>query len=206
MAKKAIKRNPRVGKRASKSVATTPTVPMLRTPSQNTRVKAIAGIIERSGHKHLWQQVIDNIRKTRGRPPAFDNIMDLVDAAEKYFKWADANPVEQHDIRGKDAKSVYLKHTRPYSLHAFCVFAGVSTMWWKSFKFSKLYNENENFRLVVAVIEETIRTQKFDGAVVGMFNSMIIARDLGLVDRIEKDVVDNRKQVADLFPEELKEK
>ena len=206
MGKKKAIYNPLAGKRASKHVASTPTQSGLKSISGAKKVKAIKGIIERSGHKRLWQQAIDNMRRDRGRPATFTTPEDLMKAAEAYFKWSDENPIEQHDIRGKDARSVYLQHVRPYSLHSMCVFIGVTTLWWTEFKQSKQVAENTNFSYAIRVIEETIRTQKFDGATVGMYNPMIISRDLGLVDKVEKDIVDNRKQVADLFPEELNDK
>ena len=49
-------------------------------------------------------------------------------------------------------------------------------------------------------INLTLSYQKFTGATVGLFNSNIIARDLGLTDKQEV------KQVSELSDEELDEK
>lgn len=53
---------------------------------------------------------------------------------------------------------------------------------------------NKDFSAVINKIEEIIYQQKFEGAAVGLFNSNIIARDLGLRDK--QDLTSNGEQIA----------
>jgi len=63
-----------------------------------------------------------------------------------------------------------------------------------------LYKKDEKYTSTIERIESIIYDQKFTGATVGLFNSNIIARDLGLTDKQEV------KQVSELSDEELDEK
>ncbi len=199
--------NPRAGKRASQPVKSTPSR-IEKRPSLTKKRKALIGLLERNPtKKHLWQHVdIKKMFPPDGRPPRYTDPAELLKDAYEYFKWCDETPIEQHDVRGKEAVDVYVKHTRPYSIHGMCVFLCVSTIWWTEFKKSKVYTDTHGFPIVFQLIEDIVRTQKFDGAAVGMFNANIISRDLGLIDKVEKDVSDNRKTIAELFPPSLKRK
>jgi hypothetical protein len=201
------KPNPRARKRASMPVKTTPSR-IERKPTITQKRKALIGLLERNpSKKHLWQHIdIKKLFAAPGSPARYTDPQELLKDSFEYFKWCDENPIEQHDVRGKDAKNVYLRHTRPYSIHGLCVFLCVTTSWWTEFKKSQAFESDPNFKNVFQLIEDAVRTQKFDGAAVGIFNSNIIIRDLGLAEKVEKDVTDNRKQVADIFPNSLKEK
>jgi hypothetical protein len=73
---------------------------------------------------------------------------------------------------------------RPYTLKGFCLYCGACEAWFKEFKRRDLSND---FIAVIHKIEDIIYNQKFEGAAIGIFNSNIIARDLGLTDKQEHD-------------------
>ena len=55
-----------------------------------------------------------------------------------------------------------------------------------------------DFQDAIRTIEKTIRTQKFEGASAGIFNSSIIAAELGIAKKIEQTVTMEQP----LFPED----
>ena len=89
--------------------------------------------------------------------------------------------------RGKEIVTENQQHTqqevtptsRPYSLMGLCVYLGASTNWWNEFRSACINKGDKDFLEVIARVEETIKTQQFEGACVGAFNANIIARTLG---------------------------
>ena len=63
---------------------------------------------------------------------------------------------------------------------------------------------DEDFLTIISYIEETCYSQKFEGAAADFFNSNIIARDLGLVDKKQLDVPKTikYKNVSKEYPKE----
>lgn len=100
-----------------------------------------------------------------------------------YFKEVDANPIITHDYKGKDAEKVEYEHQRPYTRMGLCIFLGISHDTLDRYK-----KDRPDFCEVITHVEEIIRTQKFEGAAAGIFQHHIIARDLGLVDKVDNTV------------------
>jgi len=124
------------------------------------------------------------LRSKHGRDKLFSEPSLLWESAKEYFQWVDNNPVLKEDYVGKDAERVDRKLQRPYTLAGFCVYIGASRSWWNAFK----KEATNDFLEVITRIEEIMYSQKFDGATVGVFNHSIIARDLGLVDKVENNI------------------
>lgn len=122
----------------------------------------------------FWRQ-----RTKHGRDKLFASASLLWESAEKFFDWCDKNPWYKNEY--KDGKIQKIPTARPYTLSGLCIYLNVSESFWKEFR--KNENLTEDFLSVIALIENIIRTQKFEGAAVGVFNSNIIARDLGMVDK-----------------------
>lgn len=150
-------------------------------------------------------------RSTHGRKRIFANADIMWLAAQEYFKWCDENPwykTEQLKNPGKPFMNekgkyivadsvVHLPNARPYTLNGLCIFLDVNTHYFIHFKDSienKKGKKYQDFSTVITRIEEIIRTQKYEGAAVGAFNANIIARDLGLIDKI--DHTSNGKTMA----------
>lgn len=129
--------------------------------------------------QHLWQIMSQKLKSNGGRPRTFETPEDMMEAAIAYFKWADSNPlIEEKAFQFQGAPVMAdINKMRPYTLKAFMLHAGSSYQSWSD------YRARAEFSEVVNAIDDTIRTQKFDGAVAGLMNPNIIARDLGLADK-----------------------
>lgn len=120
------------------------------------------------------------LRSSHGRDLIFSSPEILWDAAKEYFEATVGRPWIQEDWVGKDAIKVERKTTPPFTLTGLFIFLDIHKSTWS------LYRERKDFIDVVTRIEDIIYTQKFEGATVGAYNSSIIARDLGLVDKTEE--------------------
>jgi len=64
----------------------------------------------------------------------------------------------------------------PFTLNSLCIFLGVNTDYFRTFK-SQLSDGEKDFNTVITHVREVIYTQKFEGAAVGAYNANIISRD-----------------------------
>ena len=132
-------------------------------PDDNTDVSA--------DQPDIWQ-IVD----PGGRPVAYHPEQLWAKACE-YFEWAKASPLmeEKHFGTGLSRK---LKHPKPFTKQGLCVFLGISP---RTFDTYALRSEYQPFT-------ETIRSimfdQKFSAAAAGLMNASIIARELGLAERV----------------------
>lgn len=147
------------------------------------------------------------IRSKHGRDKLFATPELLWEAATEYFEWVDDNPLKKEESsseaseRGITEKSKVSPNARPYTLKGLCIYLGCNSLYFINFK-RQLPEGEEDFNLVIRRIEETIYTQKFEGAAVGAFNANIIARDLGLAD---KKQVDSKLSLGKVDPKKIKE-
>lgn len=126
-------------------------------------------------------------RAKHGRDKLFASSSLLWDAACEYFEWCVANPiVDPRSFGGKQ------KIQRPFTMQGLCLYLNCNTAYFRKFK-SRL-DESEDiendFYTVITCIEETVYQQKFENAAIGVYNTNIIARDLGLTEKqdIKSDV------------------
>ena len=133
-------------------------------------------------------------RRYPGRPRKFKTPGDLWEAALNYFEYVDDNPFESEETKTSltDSETKIKKHKRPYTIEGFCVHIGVNKQYLSDLMEVVEGVDNE-FSLVIRNIHKVIRFQKFEGAAAGLFNSNIIARDLGLKDH--SDMTTNGKDV-----------
>lgn len=142
--------------------------------------------------KKLWQHM-----NPVGRPPKFKTAKLLWDAAAAYFAWADANPIS---LEG--GSYVYRKMTkgndeikksenngsapRPYTLAGLCTHAGIRKHWGD---FRKEYAaKSQEFSDVLDAIENIIRTQQVEGAMVNLYNANLTARLNGITEKTQTEV------------------
>lgn len=133
------------------------------------------------------------IRSRHGRKKLFGTPQLLWEAACEYFQWCDDNPwietktktkaISVGEIKGKAEleEATEAPNARPYTITGLCIYLGCNSAYFRQFKATLDENE-EDFTTILEQIEDTIYTQKFEGAAVGAFNANIIARDLGLKD------------------------
>lgn len=129
----------------------------------------------KKGNKYWQLADPDNI----GRPPKFKTPKDLLIEAFKYFEWIDENPITifKKTITDKTSYSNEEIRQKPYTWDGLYVYLNVCNL--------EHYKSKSEFSKVITHIDKIIRTQKFEGASVNIFNANIIARDLGLVDKQE---------------------
>jgi hypothetical protein len=70
---------------------------------------------------------------------------------------------------------------RAMTINGLCLFLCITHDAWSE------YRKRPEFTGVCASIEQAIREQKFTGAAAGLFNHAIIARDLGLVTKLQTE-------------------
>jgi hypothetical protein len=121
------------------------------------------------------------LRGKHGRDRIIQDHKALEENANEYFRSCIENPIIEIDYKGKDADRVEMYKPKVFQKDEFAIFCGLSQ--WRSIE--DLKKTSEDFLQVVTRIENTIKTQKFQYAAVGVFNSNIIARDLGLANKEE---------------------
>lgn len=135
---------------------------------------------------NFWER-----RSKHGRDKIFKTPEILWEAACEYFIDTLENPLTEIDYVGKDANPVTRKYIPPFTIHGLCIFLDVNTAYFRHFKSSiegKTDQLSKDFSTVIIRIEDVMSKQKFDGATVGLYNANIIARDLGLIDKQEKQI------------------
>lgn len=136
------------------------------------------------------------LRLKHGRDHKIATAQEIEENFEEYSTWAEENPLNEIDFRGKDATEVTLPKMRAMTKEHFALSCGLSG--WDVLEEYK--GRGQDFKEVITRIEKYIYYQKFSGAAAGFLNPNIIARDLGLKDQSAIDVNDSRKATSDLFP------
>lgn len=131
---------------------------------------------------NAWWQ----LRSKHGVDAIFTDPNILAEEAAKYFSNVDANPEYKSEAKviGGKVKMVRIPYKQPYTVSGMGLFLRVGESWWRDFARTKT-GKSEGFPAVIDAINQTIYTQKFNGAASGFFNANIISRDLGLRDNID---------------------
>jgi len=131
------------------------------------------------------------LRSKHGRDKLFTSPELLWQAACEYFEWCENNPLYKSEakvISGfKESGSVEIVDVpliRAFTIQGLCSYLGCNTAYFRNFKLQN-HDHNKDFSAVITHIEEIIYNQKFSGAASGIFNSNIIARDLGLTEKTD---------------------
>lgn len=136
-------------------------------------------------------------RAKHGRDTLFATPELLWDAACEYFTKTDERKWIKEDWVGKNAKKVERKTETPYTLSGLCLYIRCNKHYFNDFK----TNCSEGFSEVIARIEEIIQTQQIEGALVGAFNSNIVARLNSLSENIktkdETPIINNFDNLTD---------
>lgn len=147
---------------------------------------------DKSKHNTLWQHI-----NPVGRPPMFKTAKQLWNAATAYFAWADAHPISLEGgsyvyrkmVKGNDEikrSENNGKAPRPYTLAGLCTHAGIRKHW---SDFRKEYAaKDDEFSEVLNAIENIIRTQQVEGAMVNLYNANLTARINGITDKTQTEV------------------
>lgn len=114
-----------------------------------------------------------------GRDPEFSSPTELWERCKEYFEWIDDNPlIERETTTNSNSISTKEKeHEKPYTWEGLYAYLVISHL--------DHYKKREAFLGIISHISNIIYSNKFEGASAGLFNSNIIARDLGLKDKQE---------------------
>jgi hypothetical protein len=141
------------------------------------------------------------LRSKHGRDKLFETPQLLWEAACEYFEWAEKNPLKETKAFAFQGKitTKQLPVMRAMTLGQLCFYLHCDESYFRVFK-STLKEENKDFLTVIADIEQTIFTQKFQGASGNLLNANIISRELGLVDKQEvKQEITDHKMVVEVI-------
>lgn len=138
------------------------------------------------------------LRAKHGRGKDFETPEELKAACYEYFEACTKNPLYKSEyVRGEGLVQVPI--IRPFKCESLYNYLGIVTTTWTN------YTNREDFVEVTTHVEQIIYSQKFEGAAVGIFNANIIARDLGLADKVDAKNNNHNYNSAPLTPEEIKE-
>lgn len=129
------------------------------------------------------------VQAPTGRPPKYDSAKELWSKAIDYFNWVSENPLYELKIFQYQGEIVEkeMPKMRAMTETAFCLFAGISTETFRSYK-KPNPDQIEDFFGVSQRIADIIYSQKFEGAAADFLNANIIGRELGLVDKSEAEL------------------
>lgn len=122
-------------------------------------------------------------RSSHGRNPIFKNPDDLWTAACEYFEWVQANPLYEDKVNFHQGQAVHesIPKMRAMTIQALTFFIDISDETWAN------YCNNKDFIGITTQIKKVIYSQKFEGAAADLLNSNIIARELGLSDKVQNE-------------------
>jgi hypothetical protein len=184
-------RKPANGKKAlGKQANPEPAAKRARTPERKAgkAAKAVRGKVVGDGGKgkangkgapkgnEFWRA-----RSKHGRDKTFQTPEDLWTSCCEYFDWCVANPLlrEKKMLSGGRLRTYQEKTAKPFTLIGLTLFLGINRSTW-----AQNYRTHKDFISVCSLAEDTIRDQKFAGAAAGHYNANIIAKDLGMEERI----------------------
>lgn len=122
-----------------------------------------------------------------GRDHVYTNVDEFADNCASYFSWLEENPLYEAKAMSFQGSSWIEKipKMRVATIEGVCMHIGIGVSTWKKWRSGDA--PNPVFVSVIEKCEYMIREQKFSGAASGLLHPLIIARDLGLSDRIEQD-------------------
>jgi len=123
-------------------------------------------------------------RSSHGRKPIWDDPQEMLEACTHYFEWVESNPLWETKpmVVAGDLQDAPTAKMRAMTLEGLSVYLGIARSTWDS------YRTKEGFSGIVEEVENTIRTQKLEGAAAGLLHSNIIARDLKLRDTVDANL------------------
>lgn len=125
------------------------------------------------------------IRSSHGRNPIFSNPDQLWTACTEYFEWVENNPLIEAKAFAYEGEITMadIPKMRAMTIDGLCLFLDIDRRTWLAWR------STSDFSLVVEKADNVIRSQKFGGAAAGLLNANIIARDLGLSEKVVQELV-----------------
>lgn len=142
--------------------------------NEHWRVIAAGGVVISASPEGLWEQAV------------------------KYFQWCEDNPIKTKKTMqsGKtQGQKVEVEYNRPFTVDGFCLHAGITKRWLTDVK--SLYGVDSQWFLIVEKIMSVIYTQNLEGAIVDLFNPIVISKILNLDKPQEDDARTVRVEIVD---------
>jgi hypothetical protein len=129
------------------------------------------------------------LRSKHGRDKLFETPEMLWKSACEYFEWCEDNPLIESkpmsvsigNNQGSSIEMAEVPKMRAFTWDGLELFIDVYSL--RDYKTNPEYKD---FSQVIGKIEKIIYNQKFTGAAAGFLNPNIIARDLGLADKVDQ--------------------
>lgn len=115
-----------------------------------------------------------------------------------YFKWCDSNPIKAQKtmLSGKtQGQKVEVEYKRPYTIEGFCLHASISKRYIQDIQ--SMYGKDSEWYMVIQKIISVIYTQNLEGAIVELFNPIVVAKLLNLDKPQEDDSRSVRVEIID---------
>jgi len=124
----------------------------------------------------------------------------LYEECVKYFKHCDNTPWVKIDFKvvAGELKKIEIPTQRPYTWAGLCTFLGVNRKYFYDFQ----ENCSEEFSDIISYVRDIIEGNKIEGALVGAYNSNIVALLLGLKNKEEKEKEEDEPPVTIEFSDE----
>lgn len=125
-------------------------------------------------------------RSTHGRKPIFSEPGELQTAIDEYFQWCNDHPLYRTKAMVVDKRVIMVDEPllRATTLQGLQLFLDISDAAWYG------YAKKEDFVSVTSAAMKRMYSHKFNGAAAGLFNPNIIARDLGLSEKVDNTHAD----------------
>lgn len=123
------------------------------------------------------------LRSRHGRKALFETPELLWQAACEYFEWCNNNPIETvvRTTSSTGSSDVVKTHERPFTKQGLFFYIQCSEDWLRNFR----KNCSVDFLRVIEAIEQTIVNQQVEHAMVGVFNSNLVARLNGIKEQTD---------------------
>ena len=145
-----------------------------------------------NGLNEHWMVVAAGVRELTNTPE------QLWEAAISYFKWCDEHPIQAKKTvqSGKSAgDKVEVEFKRPYSIKGFCLHANISERYISDIKNS--YVHTSEWYIIMEKILMIIYNQNLEGAIVDIYNPIIVSKILNLDKGSEDAPAPVREEIID---------
>jgi hypothetical protein len=136
------------------------------------------------------------LRYEHGRKKAFESPEELEKACLKYFEETEKTFYPETDWVGKDATPVEKKHPRPFTIETLCIFLEIDKKTWHDYG---NLESHKDFHPVVTRMNDIIAIQQYELGITGFHNPNLVAMKLGMKQKTELDVNDNRTDISELY-------
>lgn len=156
------------------------------------------------GKEYLPGNTFWRYRSSHGANPKYANPDDLWKACLEYFEWNEMNPLYEIKVCSYEGNHSHepVAKMRALTLFGLWDFIDIAESTWHEWRKKRM-----DLSGVIERVERIIKRQKFEGAAAGLLSHNIIARDLGLADKMtnQMQALDREGNPTDLPNSAVKE-